>query len=234
MSHFKFPKIINDIVNILLPTACFGCNAQLSRGEISLCTVCRNELPLTDYNYKEENPIDHIFYGRVNIKKANSFLFFTKNGIVKNMIHQLKYKNHEEIGAFLGDWLGEIIKENNTLQKIDFVLPVPLHKKRLKKRGYNQVTQFGQQLAYHIGATYKEDILFKTANTKTQTKKGRIFRWQQSQNLFELTDISILKNKNVLLVDDVITTGATIEACGLAIHKTKNVNLFVATMAVVV
>lgn len=233
MSHFKLTKILNDVNNILLPTVCFGCNARLYRGEKTICTVCRNQLPLTDYNYNEENPVDRIFYGRVNIKKANSFLFFTKNGIVKNIIHHLKYKNQEQIGVFLGDWFGEIIKKEGGLNAIDIVIPVPLHKKRLKKRGYNQVALFGQQLAYHLDADYVENILVKTANTKTQTKKNRFYRWQQNQNLFVLSDNNFLKNKNVLLIDDVITTGATIEACAIAIHSTENVNLFIATMAVV-
>lgn len=233
MTHFKLTNILNDVNNILLPTVCFGCNARLYRGEKTICTVCRNQLPLTDDNYNEENPIDRIFYGRVNIKKANSLLFFTKTGIVKNIIHHLKYKNQEQIGEFLGNWFGEIIKNDGSLNNIDIVIPVPLHKKRLKKRGYNQVTLFGQQLAFHLNADYAEGILIKTSNTKTQTKKGRIYRWQQSQSLFILSDIEFLRNKNVLLVDDVITTGATIEACATAIHCSENVNIFIATMAVV-
>ncbi|NJB71228.1 ComF family protein [Saonia flava] len=234
MSHFiKLTKILNDVHNILFPPICFGCNAHLIGGEKTLCTICRNQLPLTDYNYNEENPVDRIFYGRVNIKKVNSFLFFTKNGIIKNIIHHLKYKNQEEIGSFFGDWFGQIIKKEGFSAYIDVIIPVPLHKKRLKKRGYNQVALFGKQLAHHLNADYMDNVLIKTANTKTQTKKGRIYRWQQNQNLFELTNSSFLKNKNVLLVDDVITTGATIEACANALHRAENVNIYVATMAVV-
>lgn len=229
----KLSKILNDINTILVPVVCFGCNTSLRLGERLLCTVCRNQLPLTEYNFTDENPVDKIFYGRIDIKKCNSFLFFTKNGIVKTIIHYLKYKNQEEIGMFLGDWFGELLKEDQGLCRIDCVIPVPLHKKKLQKRGYNQVAKFGQRIAYHIGASYNDTILYKTATTKTQTKKGRLNRWQNDKPLFELTDKAILNNKHVLLVDDIITTGATLEACAKALKKTEGITLYIATMAVV-
>ncbi|WFO15268.1 hypothetical protein M601_015715 [Cellulophaga baltica 4] len=105
----------------------------MSKGERLICTVCRNQLPLTEYTYNVENPFDSIFYGRVSVKKSSSFLFFTENGIVKNLIHHLKYKNQQQIGAFLGDWCGSKLKENGNIPSIDLVIPVPLHKKKLKK-----------------------------------------------------------------------------------------------------
>jgi predicted amidophosphoribosyltransferase len=128
-------------------------------------------LPLTEYTFNEENAVDRIFYGRINIKKANSFLFLTDIGILKNLIHYLKYKNHEKIGAFLGDWYGQILKEQDHLAAIDFVIPVPLHRKKLNQRGYNQVALFAKRIAHHIDSNYADKILIKTANTKTQTKK---------------------------------------------------------------
>ena len=134
MIYSKFSNIINDINNILVPRVCFGCNIPLRIGERLLCTVCRNQLPVTEYNFTDENQIDKIFYGRVAIKKANSLLFYSETGIVKNLIHYLKYKNQEEVGEFLGDWFGLLIKENNYLNSIDVIIPVPLHKKKLKKK----------------------------------------------------------------------------------------------------
>lgn len=198
-----------------------------------MCTVCRNKLPLTDYDFNEENTVDRIFYGRINIKKASSFLFFTENGIVKNLIHHLKYKNQEQIGTFLGNWYGQILKEDRALHKIDMVIPVPLHKRKLRKRGYNQVTRFGERIAYHLEADFRKDILIKTANTKTQTKKGRIGRWQGNKALYTLRDANCLNNKNVLLVDDVITSGATMEICSKALKSSKNVNVYVTSIAMV-
>jgi competence protein ComFC len=224
LQYSKLSNIVNDIINILVPQVCFGCMTPLGKGERLLCTFCRNQLPLTEYNFIDENPIDRIFYGIVPIEKANSLLFFTPN---------LKYKNQQEIGDFLGDWLGHSINEKNPTFSIDYVIPVPLHKKKLKKRGYNQVTTFGQRLAKHLDATYVDHILIKTANTKTQTKKNRFFRRQNSQALYKVLDTSFLQHKNVLLIDDVITTGATLEACSIALKEAEGVKIYIATMAVV-
>ena len=232
MSH-RTSKIINDINSILLPQVCFGCNTQLYSGEHLICTVCRNDLPLTEYNFTEENAVDRIFYGRIPIIKASSFLFYAQQGIVQHILHYLKYKNQEIIGDFFGKWYGEILKKEGLESKIDVIIPVPLHKKKLRKRGYNQVDAFGKQLAKLLKADFINDILIKTTNIATQTKKSRLYRWQTSENLYDITDFERIRHKNVLLVDDVITTGATIEACGTALLKIEGIQLYVATMAFV-
>ena len=216
-----------------MPRSCFGCNARLYRGEVILCTSCRHQLPLTEHTFNEENSVDRIFYGRINIKKAASFLFLTERGIVKNLIHYLKYRNQEKIGAFLGDWFGQLLKEDAGLSHIDYVIPVPLHKKKLKQRGYNQVALFAKQLAFHINSTYRDDILVKTANTKTQTKKNRLSRWYDNRSLYQLKNPDVLINKNILLVDDVITTGATMEICAQNFISIEGITIYVVSMAVV-
>ncbi len=233
MYFSKLSNIINDINTVLLPRLCFGCNAQLYRGEQLLCTVCRNQIPLTEYDFIEVNAVDKIFYGRVDIKKAAAFLFYADQGIVKNLIHFLKYKNQPQIGQFLGDWYGQVMKEDNAPDDIDIVIPVPLHKKRLKKRGYNQVSGFAKRIAGHLNAQYIEHLLVKTANTRTQTKKSRLYRWREMPNLFEVTNPDYLNAKNILLVDDVITTGATMEACARALKRANDVTVSIAAMAVV-
>lgn len=227
-------NILNDINSVLAPRVCFGCNAHLNGGEKLLCTICRNDLPLTDYTFNDENPVDRIFYGRINIKKASSMLFFSEKGIVRELIHHLKYKNQEEVATFLGDWYGQILKENNELlNTIDLIIPVPLHKKKLRQRGYNQAASFAQRLAFHLEAEYTDNILIKTANTKTQTKKGRIGRWQNTKDLYTLSDPDYLKDKHILLVDDVITTGATMEMCARTLAQSTNTTLYITSMAVV-
>lgn len=233
LMFYKLTNILNDIGSVLVPKVCFGCNTHLLGGEHLLCTPCRNDLPITDYNFNAENPVDRIFYGRINIKKANSLLFFTENGTVQQLLHHLKYKNQEKIGVFLGDWFGHIIKENGFIDKIDIVMPVPLHRKKQRQRGYNQVSLFGKCLAKHLNAQYIDHVLIKTSNTKTQTKKGRIGRWYGNKSLYMLSDPELVRGKNILLVDDIITTGATIEMCAKAIQTSENTTIFVASMAVV-
>ena len=225
-------KIINDINSILLPLVCFGCKAQLSGGEHLLCTVCRHDLPLTDYNFEHENPVDRIFYGRVPIVKAAAFLYFSDYGIVKNLLHFLKYKNQQEVGEFLGDWFGLQLAQQKAVD-IDAVIPVPLHPIKLKKRGYNQVERFGKRMAYHFDAEYVDHLLVKTQNIKTLTKKNRFNRWKSSQDLYVVKDDTSLVGKRLLLVDDIITTGATIEACAQAVLTIPGSTVYVAAMAVV-
>ena len=229
----RLAKIINEINNILLPRVCFGCNAQLFRGESILCAVCRHDVPLTDHNYLEENAVDRIFYGRIPIKKAASFTFFSKKGLIKNLLHWLKYKNQEQIGGFLGDWCGAQLKNDPGFGKIDVVIPVPLHPKKLKKRGYNQVALFAQKIAGNIQAAYRDDVLLKVVNTKTQTKKDRQSRWESSKEAFVLNPDAKINFRHVLLVDDVITTGATIEICARTLLEQHDLEISVLSMAMV-
>ncbi|MEM7484542.1 MAG: ComF family protein [Bacteroidota bacterium] len=226
-------KILNDINNILLPKVCFGCNTQITRGERILCAVCRHELPLTDYNYTDPNTVDHIFYGRIPINKAMSFVFFTKNGIVKNLLHYLKYKNQEQIGAFFGDWIGSSLQEEKMLKNVDIVVPIPLHPKKKQKRGYNQVALFAERIAQSINAEYRDDILLKVVNTKSQTKKDRQLRWENAKDIFQLNVQAKKDFTHVLLVDDVITTGATIEAAAQTLFKIEGICVSVLSIAVV-
>ncbi|MBT8206070.1 MAG: ComF family protein [Eudoraea sp.] len=229
----KLSNIANDINNVLIPRLCFGCNDRLYRGEQLLCTVCRNHLPLTEFDFQEENAVDRIFYGRTEIYSAAALFFYQEEGIVQNLIHALKYKGQKQVGEFLGNWFGEVLKRGVPEDTIDLVVPVPLHKNKLRKRGYNQVAGFGQKLATHLRAEYRDDLLVKTANTKTQTRKNRWYRWLGSRELYLLRDPKILEHQHVLLVDDVITTGSTLEACALALHRAHGITISIAAMAVV-
>ncbi|WP_240321153.1 ComF family protein [Kordia sp. SMS9] len=189
-------------------------------------------MPLTDFHTQKENPVLHTFYGRVHIANATALLHYKKHGTVQQLIHQLKYRGQQEIGTFLGNMMGELLKKEIAYSTIDYIIPVPLHKKRLRKRGYNQVTTFGQQLATHLHAEYVADILIKTQNIKTQAFKKRAARWLTAQHSFEITDSKRFAGKHILLVDDIITTGATLEACALALQKTPNITISVATMSI--
>ncbi|MBT8280882.1 MAG: ComF family protein [Muriicola sp.] len=233
MNFTKLPNIINDLNTVLVPRVCFGCNARLYRGEQILCVSCRAQLPLTEFNFSKENSLDRVFYGRITIQKASSFLYFHENGVVQSLLHYLKYRNQPLIGNFLGKWYGDILKQDLALPPIDMVIPVPLHPKKLKKRGYNQLEGFGKELALHLKADYRDDILAKTSHTRTQTQKSRIFRWQHEKPVFNVRSTSELKSYKVLLIDDVVTTGATLEACTKALISHSGIEVYIATIAVV-
>ncbi len=198
-----------------------------------MCVSCRDQLPLTEFDFIKENPVDRTFYGRIPIAKASSFLYFHSTGIVRNLIHHLKYRHQPQIGEFLGRWYGQVLKEDSGLPPLDVVIPVPLHPKKLKVRGYNQVLDFSRELAGALQVPCREDLLVKTTHTKTQTHKSRLFRWQDQFPSFSALKRADLEGRKVLLVDDVITTGATLEACGTALLRTAQVEIYIATMAIV-
>src|SRR5690606_2633925 len=152
--------------------------------------------------------------------------------IVQQLLHNLKYKGHEDIGLFLGQWFGEELRDLNTFNNIDVVVPVPLHKSRQRKRGYNQVHKFAQAIADKLQVDYNTTVLQKTKATETQVFKDRLKRWNDNQTIFSVANTNDLKGKHILLVDDVITTGATIEACANALLKIEGIKISVATMAI--
>ncbi len=226
-------KVLNDLNTVVVPAHCFGCNDLLYRGEHVLCAFCRNELPLTEFTFREENAVDRIFYGRCGVSKAGALLYYTENGIVQQLIHGLKYRGLQKTGTFLGAWYGSQLAREPVLKDIDIVMPVPLHKTKERKRGYNQCTRFGQQIARHLGARYAENLLVKTARTHTQTTQDRWNRWKGIRRAFSSPQPGTLKGKRVLLVDDVITTGATLEACCEVLETVGCRQLFIAAMAFV-
>ncbi|MFC2126922.1 ComF family protein [Bacteroidota bacterium] len=171
------------------------------------------------------------FYGRIPINAATALFLFQKKGKVQKLIHELKYKNNTEVGIFAANILGNQILNSTRFGKIDFIVPVPLHKDKLKKRGYNQNTSFGQQLAKILNATYQPHVLIKTEDSQSQTKKSRYNRWENLRNNFLLKEPFIFENSTILLIDDVTTTGATIEACCLELLKAKNTKICIATIA---
>lgn len=216
----------------MFPETCLGCKDKLMYQERSICTKCLHNLPFTLFHKHSQNPVSQTFYGRVPIENATALLHYKKHGIVQQLLHQLKYKGRQEVGNILGNMLGKALKETTAYNSITYIIPVPLHKKRLQKRGYNQVSTFGKQLAHHLEATYSEDILIKVSNTKTQAFKKRAARWLTTQHSFEITETNSLADQHILLVDDIITTGATLEACANALKKIPNIKISVATMSI--
>lgn len=224
-------KLITDLLYIFYPNICANCNEQLLQKEKVLCTHCRHDLPFTNFLSYTNNKVCNLFYGKITIEKAYSLFFFRKEGITKNLIHNLKYKGNEEVGVFFGNWLGELLAANKEFSTVDYIVPVPIHIKRKKTRGYNQVTKFGNCLSKHLNIPFIETILKRQSSAKTQTLKSRFERFNDLETKFLLTDTAIFNKKHVLLIDDVITTGATLEACSLELLKTDTIKISILTMA---
>lgn len=159
-------------------------------------------------------------------------MIFQKGGLVQNLIHNLKYRGREEVGEELGKWLGEKLHQSIDFQNIKYVIPVPLHKKRLKERGYNQVKKFGIEISKKINAEYTDTFLKKNSYNNTQSKREKLKRWQNTAETFELQNTSLLENQHILLVDDIITTGSTIEACINVLKTVQGIKISIAAMAI--
>ncbi len=225
-------QLFSDIWSLFFPKICMSCNDVLHAEEKMICTYCRHKLPLTNYHFGEKNLTEKIFYGRCSVEHATSLLVFKKHGMVQKLIHQLKYKGHEEIGTLLGNWLGSELATLENYKNIDVIVPVPLHKKKLRKRGYNQVDTFGKALAKQLHIPFVTDVLCRIKDSKTQTIKDRVTRWVDIEESFTVKNISILTTKHILLVDDVVTTGAVLESCVLALQKIPSIKVSIATMAI--
>ncbi|MBO6605597.1 MAG: ComF family protein [Psychroserpens sp.] len=224
--------MIKNLLNLFFPKVCLACNNHLSDNEYQICTNCRHELPLTNFHSDKSNAVHKTLYGRVKLENATALLHFSKKGRVQQLIHNLKYRGHEDVSDLLGAWLGAELKDIPEYQSIDVVVPVPLHKTRLRSRGFNQVDRFAKQIATAINADYDPSVLIKTANTKTQVFKNRLKRSTSQTKNFKVNDYQAIKNKHVLLVDDIITTGATVEDCATSLFEVEGLRLSLATMAI--
>ena len=224
--------MLQNLINLFFPKVCLACTNALADNEVSICTNCRHDLPVTNFHFDKSDEVKKVLYGRVKIENGTSLLRFQKKGIVQHLIHNLKYKGYQEIGEFLGGWLGEELKTVDEYKGVDIVIPVPLHKRKLRKRGFNQVEKFAEEIAFSLNAKYSNSVLIKIYDTKSQVNKNRLARWTDSKEIFSVQNLEQINNKHILLVDDLITTGATIEACSNQLLKAKNVKISVATMAI--
>ena len=222
-----------NLLNLFFPKVCLSCTAHLADNELHLCTECRHELPVTNFHFTGDDFIKKLFHGRLKLENATALLYYSKKGLVQELLHNLKYRGYQDVGLCLGEWLGAELTEVEQFKTIDMVIPVPLHKSKQRKRGFNQVTKFGQAIASSLDIPYHDNVLLKVTNTKTQVFNDRLKRWSDSGAVFKVENTSQIENKHILLVDDIITTGATIESCVAELQKAKNVKLSIATMAIV-
>ncbi len=224
--------MLQHLIDLFFPKVCAGCTTILLGSENVICTRCSHEIPFTNDHLNPENDTFKKFYGRVDLEFATSLLYFHKKGIVQELIHNLKYRGQQEIGTVLGNWHAEDLKNINVLKSIDFIIPVPLHAKRLKKRGYNQVITFAEALSRNLNIPINTSVLKKDVFLKTQVNKGIIGRSDMvNQNVFSVTMNENLHNKHFLLLDDVVTTGATLEACARELLKIPRARISIVCVA---
>lgn len=221
------------LFDLLLPRRCFGCKEVLNAGERVLCTHCRHEMPLTLFHFLEENEMDRSLYGRGPFTKASSFLYFKTPGIGSALIHQLKYQDQEHLGKFLGAWYGSVLAGDPGLPLLEGIVGVPIHWIKKTQRGYNQLEALGRQLSLHLKAPYLSNALVKTSLKTSQTKKSRLRRNLKGTNPFRVKRPEQLFQKKILLIDDVMTTGATLSLCLKALEEAKPAAVYIATLGFV-
>jgi len=223
-------QFFKDIIRIFFPNVCVNCGDELIKQENSLCLKCLAELPITHFIACPDNPVEKAFYGRIPIHFAAAYLYYHPKGLSQKLIYALKYKGKQAIGELIA---AQVLVQLNTCSRfpsIDAIIPVPLHPKKMRDRGYNQLTTFGQGLAVGLETKFDPSVLKRTSITETQTKKKRLERFKNVTERFVADPNKLSAYQHLLLIDDVMTTGATLEACALAL-LTSEVKISILTMA---
>jgi ComF family protein len=224
-------KRLQSFLHLFFPHNCEGCGMGLFDEKRFLCSRCIHQLPETKFVSLRGNPVEKLFYGRMHLTHAMAAYYFTKNSLLQHLMIQLKYRNNREAGYFLGRMMGIALANEPAFAGVDLLVPLPLNPKKEFKRGYNQAALICEGINVVWNKPVIHDAVERTRFTETQTKQNRISRWQNMEGVFNATDPQLLHNKHILLVDDVITTGATLEACGQAILAVEGTRLSIAAAA---
>ncbi|MDF1572229.1 MAG: ComF family protein [Bacteroidales bacterium] len=222
---------VHDITGFFFPLYCPVCGNVLHLPGEVICLSCEQKMPFTHYINDPENPVAQLFWGRIEMEGAFSLLRFEKGSKYQPLLHLLKYKGHRKMGVFLGRMLGHALK-NSVLSQADLVVPVPLHPKKERIRGYNQSSLIAQGVAEITGIPLHERILFRRENTASQTRRNRYERWENMEDVFGLCrEAEGYSDLTFLLIDDVVTTGSTLEACATTLKRLPGAGIYVATLA---
>jgi ComF family protein len=221
-----------DFFNLFYPDLCAACSRTLNSGEKHICSTCLWRMPKTNFHLQDDNPVIRKFWGKVNVEAAASFVFFDKGERMQHILHSLKYAGNRAIGIFLGELYGNQLRQAPLFAGCEAIIPVPLHRKKIKMRGYNQSSMIAEGLSKTMGIPHYTEFLERTVASSTQTKKSRYARFENVENVFRLNGQKV-NEKHFLLVDDVITTGSTLESCARCLAESGEVKISVATIACV-
>jgi len=224
-------EIKDSILHLMFPHVCRGCGADLPDREMLLCLHCLHALPETNYESFPDNPVEKIFWGRLPVYSAAAHYYFTKGSLVQRLMHLFKYKGERDLGLLMGKMMGMRLKESARFP-VDALVPLPLYPRREKQRGYNQAAILCEGISKSLLVPVLPDVVRRPLYTETQTRKGRIERWKNIEGKFVVSNESVLKNRHILLVDDVVTTGATLESCGNELLAVEGVQLSIAALCV--
>ncbi len=227
----RIKEIKDSVLHLLFPHVCTGCGSDILSESSVLCMRCIDAMPETNFELHAGNPVEKLFWGRIQLNAGTAQFYFTKESLMQHLMHQFKYKGNKELGLQLGRLMGEqLIKSGN--YNVDALIPLPLFPAKEKRRGYNQASLLCKGMSEVMNIPVLDKIVTRPEHTETQTKKGRIERWKNVEGKFVVVDTNAIQNKHVLLVDDVVTTGATLESCGIALLNVGDVKLSIAALCV--
>ena len=222
---------INDFISIIYPNCCICCGKNLIKGEELICMGCLLQLPKTHFHLLSDNILEKKFWGKADIERVSSYLYYSKKSAIQTILEKLKYSGRKEIGVVLGKYAASDILDSDFVKLVDFIVPVPLHKKKLAKRGYNQSLCIAKGMSEILHIPISDGNLFRAIENPTQTKKSTYERWENTKGIFDVNDGKLFDDKHLMLVDDVLTTGSTLIACADAIKAKSNAKISVFTIA---
>lgn len=223
-------ELYRALLHLAFPHSCAGCGADLHEVQQLLCIRCGAQLPHTGFHLHCDNAVERIFWGRLPVHAATAAFYFTKRSVVQQLMHRFKYHGDRDVGLFLGRQMGRLLAASERFAEIDLLVPLPLFADKEKKRGFNQAAVLCAGMAETWNKPVMEQIVARRAHTESQTRKSRTERWQNMEDMFVLLDAAAAEGKHLLLVDDVITTGATLEACGRSLLQAKDARLSIAAL----
>jgi Predicted amidophosphoribosyltransferases len=223
---------IDALLNLLFPRSCVVCGGCLVKGEEAVCTMCNSRMPRTNYHLHPNNEIEQRFWGKAEIERATSYFFYNKGSDYRHILFKLKYNGYKELGEVMGRYMANELQTTDFFKGIDVVIPVPLHSKRKRVRGYNQSEWIALGISHATGIPLDLNTLVRSVSNNTQTRKSVFDRWENVKDVFQVASSEKIQGKHILLVDDVLTTGATLVSCAAKLLESSDVKISIITLAV--